>query len=279
MKNYYPGNEYHTPRGTSRALGDYLFLGSRWYFYFSIFGVVWRARRMALNNDFNDENWVDVSYQMLQCHEHCGAKCHFTGLDNISKHDGPVVFIGNHMSTSETFLMPSILVPHKRTTFVIKRSLLNYPFFGPVMRSRDPIVVGRSEPREDFKVVMEEGKKRLDNGISVVVFPQSTRMVDFVPEKFNTIGIKLAKKAGVPIVPFALKTDFWGNGTFLKEAGPIHRKSHIHIDFHEPMHVTGNGKKEHAEIISYIQQRLESWKNDSHGYDELIDIPGDKSDS
>lgn len=259
MKNYYPGNEYHSHEGTSRALGDYLMLGTRWYFYFNIFGVVWRARQMAVRGDFDDNNWIEISFQMLQVHERCGAVCHFTGLDNISKHDGPVVFVGNHMSTAETFLMPSIIVSRKKTTFVVKKGLMNYPFFGPVMRSRDPITVGRSDPREDFKAVINEGQKRLKDGISVVIFPQSTRMPVFNPENFNTIGIKLAKKAGVPVVPFALKTDFWGNGTILKDAGPISRKKEIHIEFAPPMEIKGTGKEEHAEIIDFIQNRLKKW--------------------
>ena len=259
MNNYYPGSEYHTPEGTSRALGDYLFLGTRWYFYFNIFGVTWRARQMALKGKFDNESWVDISFQMLQCHERCGAVCHFTGLDNIIKHDGPVVFVGNHMSTSETFLMPAILVPHKDTTFVIKKSLMDYPVFGPVMRSRNPIVVMRKDPREDFKVVMNEGRQCLENGVSVVVFPQSSRMVEFDPSQFNTIGIKLAKRAGVPVVPFALKTDFWGNGVILKEAGPLSREKEIHIEFAPPVMIDGNGKEEHSKIIEFIQDRLEKW--------------------
>ena len=261
MKNYYPGNEYHTPPEIQRSLGDKLCLGIRWYFYANIFKVVLKSRNLAVYNKFDDERWNEVSHQMLECHERSGAKCHFLGLDNISAHDGPVVFVGNHMSTSETFLMPSILVPRKRATFVIKKNLLDYPFFGPVMRSRNPIVVGRRDPRDDFKAVMLEGKKRIDENISVVVFPQSTRMTEFNPDNFNTIGIKLAKKCGVPVVPFALKTDFWGNGAILKEAGPINRKKDVYIEFAPPMTISANGKKEHSEIIDFIQDRLKKWNS------------------
>jgi 1-acyl-sn-glycerol-3-phosphate acyltransferase len=163
------------------------------------------------------------------------------------------------MSTSETFLLPSILVPRKKTTFVVKRNLLTYPIFGPVMRSRNPIAVGRRDPREDFKAVMREGMERLSEGISVVVFPQSTRMSTFDPEKFNTIGVKLAKKAGVAIVPFALKTDFWSNGTILKDCGPIYRDRDVHIQFAPPMDVAGSGKEVHASIIDFIQEQLREW--------------------
>lgn len=259
MKNYYPGDEYHTSPGTSRALGDYLCLGTRLYFCVNVFGVVWRARRMSLSHEFDDSNWVDTSFQVLQCHEESGAVCHFTGMNNISKADGPVVFVGNHMSTAETFLMPAILVPRKKTTFVVKKGLMDNFIFGPVIRAREPVVVKRQDPREDFKTVITEGQKDLENGTSVVIFPQATRMPVFDPEHFNTLGVKLAKKAGVPIVPFALKTDFWGNGKLWKEAGPLHRNLPIHIEFAPPITVSGNGKKEHKQIIDFIQTKLNEW--------------------
>ena len=260
MKNYYSGDEYHTAPGTSRAMGDYLCLGTRLYFCANVFGVVWRARRMALSNDFHDSNWVDTSFQILQCHEESGAQCHFTGLNNISKHDGPVVFVGNHMSTAETFLMPAMIVPRKKVTFVVKQSLMDNLIFGPVMRAREPIVVSRKDPREDFKTVMSEGLKKLKDGISVVRFPQATRMTTFDPEHFNTLGVKLAKKAGVPIVPFAVKTDFWGNGLLWKEAGPLKRHLPIHIAFAPPITINGNGKEEHQHIVDFIQKKLNEWK-------------------
>ena len=43
----------------------------------------------------------------------------------------PVIFIGNHMSTLETFVLPWIILPHRPLTFVVKRELLGYPLFPP----------------------------------------------------------------------------------------------------------------------------------------------------
>ena len=259
MNNYYPNDEYHTPESMERDILDRLFLGARFYFYSKIFRVTFRARSLALRDQYDDAAWVESSNDMRICHESCGARCHFTGLNHIDEREGPVVFIGNHMSTSETFLMPAIVVPRKRMTFVIKKDLLTYPFFGEVMRSRDPVVVGRRDPKEDFKAVMNGGVAHLGNGMSVVVFPQSTRMAAFNPDQFNSIGVKLAKRAGVPIVPFALKTDFWSNGAILKECGSIHRERDVHIHFGKPMDVAGTGKKEHSDIIDFIQERLAAW--------------------
>ena len=142
---------------------------------------------------------------------------------------------------------------------MVKESLLKYPFFGPVLGSREPIVVGRSNPREDLVAVLEGGEARLKQGRSVIVFPQSTRSSVFDPAHFNTIGVKLAKRAGVPVIPVALKTDAWGNGNLLKDFGPVDVKKTIHFEFGAPMRIEGTGKAEHQQITEFIINRLGVW--------------------
>jgi 1-acyl-sn-glycerol-3-phosphate acyltransferase len=128
------------------------------------------------------------------------------------------------------------------------------------MRSRDPIAVTRDNPREDFKAVMEGGIKRLEQGISIVVFPQTTRSSDFDASQFNTIGVKLAARAKVPVVPVALLTDAWGNGRWLKDLGAIDPKKKVYFDFGEPLTVKGRGAEEHQKIIEFIEGKLSEWR-------------------
>ncbi|MBW2177934.1 MAG: hypothetical protein JRH03_13480, partial [Deltaproteobacteria bacterium] len=52
----------------------------------------------------------------------------------------------------------------------------------------------------------------LQRNVSVLVFPQTTRGLRFDPDKFNTLGIKLARRAKVPVIPVAVKADAWGVG-------------------------------------------------------------------
>jgi len=156
-------------------------------------------------------------------------------------------------------VLPGLLAPHREVTFVVKESLVNHPLFGHVMRSRDPIVVGRTDPRKDFETVMTKGMELLSKGISIVIFPQSTRSVEFKPEEFNSLGVKLAKKAGAKVVPIALKTDFWGVGKVIKELGPLDSKKIIYFKFGEPFPVQGPGKEENQRIIDFIQTSLKEW--------------------
>jgi 1-acyl-sn-glycerol-3-phosphate acyltransferase len=177
----------------------------------------------------------------------------------MKKFEGPAVFIANHMSTLETFVLPCIIQPVKPVTFVVKQGLVDAPVFGPIMRSRDPILVGRTNPREDLKAVLEEGTKKLQTGQSIVIFPQSTRSFTFKPEEFNTLGIKLALKANVPVVPIALKTDAWGIGKIAKDFGPIDPGKKVYFAIGEPMTIRNRGAEEHQRIIDFIREKLDQW--------------------
>lgn len=260
QKGYFDSNTYHTPQKKTLSIKDRILIDNRLYFAFRYGSLVLRTRKEAIRKVYDTKAWTDSSFEILRFIEMTGGIFHITGMENITKSPGSVLFISNHMSTLETMILPSIIGPHRELTFVVKESLVKHPLFGDVMRSRNPIIVGRTDPRNDLEAVMNGGAELLKNGISIVIFPQHTRSVEFRPEEFNSLGVKLAKKAGVEIVPIALKTDFWGNGKLIREIGPLDHNKPIHIKFGEPIQVAGNGKEENQRIIDFIKSSLEEWK-------------------
>jgi 1-acyl-sn-glycerol-3-phosphate acyltransferase len=249
-------HRYRSPEGSPGLLAR---LSPGLSFWPGLFLVVWRASTLAKRHRYSDEQWSQSSLTTLRLLERAGVRLEVTGLEHVASVPGPCVFIGNHMSTLETFVLPVILLPFKRVTFVVKESLLTYPLFGHVMRSRDPIAVGRTNPREDLTAVLEGGAARLAAGISLVIFPQTTRTSAFDPQEFNSIGIKLARRAGVPVVPLALKTDAWGNGKFAKDFGKIDPAKRVHFAFGPPLRVQGRGAEEHEAIVAFITEHLRAW--------------------
>lgn len=256
---YFKGDKYQTT-GKKRIIFDRLFLNTRWYFVYTYVKVVLQARRLVGKGNFNMETFAKSSYKILQNIENCGGKVFIEGMDNIRKVEGPVVFISNHMSTLETFVFPCIIVPIKKVTFVIKGILTKIPAFGPIMKSLEPIAVSRENSRQDLINVIKQGKERIAQGTSVVLFPEGTRRIEFDPAKFNSLGIKLAKEAGVPVIPVAIKTDFWGNGKLIKDIGPVRRKEPICMTFGEPISISGNGKAEHKQVVEFITNKIEEFK-------------------
>jgi 1-acyl-sn-glycerol-3-phosphate acyltransferase len=256
---YFDSGSYDTPEKSVLSWKERAILDNRFYFTLKYVSLVFRTRRETLKKRFFTKDWADSSHYILKLIEKAGGKFHIRGIENIGKSIDPVVFISNHMSTLETMVFPGIIAPIREVTFVVKESLVKHPIFGPLMRSRDPIVVGRIDPRKDFETVMTRGLELLSKGISVVIFPQSTRSSVFKPEEFNSLGIKLAAKAGVDVVPVAIRTDFWGNGSLVKDLGPIDRNRPVNMVFGEPIKITGNGKAEHQIVLDFIESHLIEW--------------------
>lgn len=228
-------------------------------FYRKMASIVFRSSSMAKHQKYGNAEWAESSLEILRALEGVGIRFEITGLENLRALEGPCVFISNHMSTLETFVLPAIIEPLKDVTFVVKQGLVDYPVFRHVMRSRDPVTVGRTNPREDLKAVLEGGAERLKAGRSVIIFPQTTRTSVFDPETFNTIGIKLARKAEVPVIPIALKTDAWSNGRFLKDFGRIDPVKKVYFAFGRPLRIKGRGDEEHKEVLEYISSKLKGW--------------------
>ena len=252
---------YQTPKKDRLTFWEWLRLDSRIYFTWRLTKVLLSSRRLALKKKYKAPEWVESSFYVLRTIEKAGGRFDISGMDNITKHNGPVLFLCNHMSTLETFILPCIIASRMNLTFVAKESLVKLPLFKHIMMSCDPVVVGRSDPRKDLEAVMTGGAERLSKGISIVIFQQSTRSAEFKPEEFSSIGVKLAKKNNVAVVPVALKTDYWSNAKIIKVLGSIDRKKTIFIKFGEPFMINSSGKEDNNKIIDFIKSSLAEWND------------------
>ncbi len=252
----FPGDAYHSP-DTPVGLFARLFPSLR--FYFSVGRTVWTAGQAARAGKYDDARWIFDSLNTIRDLERVGVRIHIEGIEHFRGLPSPCVFIGNHMSTLETFVLPSLIIGYRDVAFVVKQSLMDMPQFGRVLAARHSIVVGRKNPREDLSAVLDGGAALLAQGISVVVFPQSTRSDVMDPALFNTIGVKLARRANVPVVPVALKTNAWGVGRLIRECGRIRPDRPVHFRFGPAMTIERTGKEEHTAIISFISNALREW--------------------
>ncbi len=229
-------------------------------FYRKLGWIVYSARNLALKGGYNQERWIRSSETVIEAMEDVGGRFEVEGLDALPPHDGPCIYLGNHMSTLETFTLPWILRKRHPLTYVIKKDLTELPVFKHVVLARTPIVVGRKSPREDLTLVLKEGEAKIKAGYSIIIFPTTTRTLHFDSSAFNTIGVKLARRAGVPVIPLALKTDAWrSDGWPIKDAGKIEPHQTVHFAFGPLMEVEGNGKVTNDAARDFIVEKLRSW--------------------
>jgi len=259
MSRFFPQDSYRTAADSPRALLDRLWPNPPLYFYASYILIVARARLLVARGRYDQDAWAHSAYAVLKLLERCSGRFHITGLDQIRSCTEPVVFIGNHMAGIEASIWPCLVPADMPIAFVVKASLLKYPVLGPVVASQQPIAIERSNPREDFEMVMTQGVALLNQGVSLIIFPQSTRTTRFVPSEFNSLGVKVARKANVQVIPVAVKTDFWQNGRRLRDFGPLDRRQPIHLAFGRPLLAAANGRDTHRAVVEFITRRLAEW--------------------
>jgi 1-acyl-sn-glycerol-3-phosphate acyltransferase len=231
-------------------------------FYRHMLREVFLASKNGKQGVLTEDKYALNAAGIIRGAERAGGRLEIDGFDNVPADGWPYVFVANHMSVLETFFFAAILYPKGDHMFVVKKSLTEYPVFKHVMNALDPVVVGRTNPREDLTEVLKKGTEKLQNGQSMIIFPQKTRAQRFEPSEFNTIGIKLARRAGVPVVPVALKTDFWGQGKLIKDFGGIFPEKTIHFAFGKPIEIKGKGQEEHEQIVKFIGEHYAKWEHE-----------------
>jgi len=150
------------------------------------------------------------------------AVCHIDyeveGLENIPKDRNGIVLC-KHQSTWETFLLP--LLFHKFAV-IAKRELVWIPFFGWGLASSDPITINRTNKSSAMQQILEKGKKCLQAGRWVLIFPEGTRTAPGHIGNYKLGGPRLAAATGYPVIPVAHNAGrFWPRRKFIKRPGKI----------------------------------------------------------
>ena len=159
--------------------------------------------------------WASVMLALLRiC---CGLGYSVRGLEKLPAE--PSVILMKHSSSWET-IAQLVLFPHQ--TWVMKRELVWAPILGWVIFCLKPIAINRKGGRVAVEQVIAQGRRRLDEGLWVVIFPEGTRVPAGQTKRFGLSGTLLAQAAGRPIVPVAHDAGyFWARRSLIKRPGTI----------------------------------------------------------
>ena len=184
----------------------------------------------------------------------CGLRHRVEGLHNIPEQ--PTIVLCKHQSTWETLVLPRYFSPQ---TWVVKRELLRIPFFGWGLATLRPIAIDRAAGRSALEQVLEQGKRRLAQGIWVVVFPEGTRVAPGEQRRYRLGGAVLAEKTGRAVVPVAHNSgDYWPRRGFLKRPGTIR------IVIGEPIESEGLGAVEiNVLAAKWIESTVRELRNNA----------------
>lgn len=119
-------------------------------------------------------------------------------ISNLPK--GPYVIISNHTSFLDVFLM-CLIFPKTPLVFMAKSELLSIPLFRTLFKYYHIPVYRKNRKKAAYSIIQSE--KKLDEGLSVVLFPEGGIIDGYAPRlaPFKNGAFKLAKDKGVAIIP------------------------------------------------------------------------------
>ena len=208
--------------------------------------------------------WAEFCFSAVTAPEALGMNVIVEGFENRLKVDGPVLYLCNHMSMTETILLPPVLLSFGPFSYVAKASLAHLPFLEKAADHMGMVPVGRKSPREDLMNVLSVGCERIGRGESFLIFPQGTRCAVFSRKRYSSIGAKLAERAGCPVVPLVVDTRCQPTRTrgclrkVFKDFGPVDTARDLRVAC-GPVLPTGKAKVLHEAAFDWMAAKLDSW--------------------
>ncbi len=158
----------------------------------------------------------------------------------------PYVFMANHASSLDIWAA-FVAIP-RRVRMIAKKQLARIPLFGWAMWAGRFIFIDRQNGVAARRSIDEAGQ-RIQNGESVLIFPEGTRTRDGTLGPFKKGGFHLAVKAGVPIVPVALR----GTRALMPRGSLLLRSGTITVVIGEPIFTQGLSDEERATLNDRVR--------------------------
>ncbi|MBM7614907.1 lysophospholipid acyltransferase family protein [Alkaliphilus hydrothermalis] len=156
-----------------------------------------------------------------------GGTVEVIGLENIPQ-DGAVLFASNHQGNFDIPLLLSSI--SKPIGFVAKVELERLPFINTWMKLLECVFIDRKDMRQSLRTI-STATEILKSGQSMVIFPEGTRSKGKEMQPFKPGSLRLAQKAGTPVVPVTISGSYRlmeGNNNRIKPA-------HVKIIFAPPV--------------------------------------------
>ena len=210
------------------------------------------------------ERWAQVCFSSVTAAESLGMCVSIEGFAERMAYKGPVVYLCNHMSMTETILLPPVLLAAGPFSYVAKASLAHLPFLEKAAEHMRMVPISRKSPREDLVSILRVGVERLGGGDSFLIFPQGTRCAVFSRRRYSSIGAKLAERANRSVVPIVVDTRCQPTrekGILRKvfhDFGPVDTSKDIRIAF-GPVIPAGKSRDLHEAAFDWMAGRLEAW--------------------
>ena len=183
---------------------------------------------------WSDSRWVHA-VQVWWSRSFCRLFWCFVSVDgkeNI-KPGQSYVFVSNHQSLADVFVIYGWLPVIFK--WIMKQELRKIPLVGTACAAAGHIFLDRKSRASALKSI-RAAEKTLQNGISVVIFPEGTRTETGEVGRFKRGAFHIAFELGLPIVPISLSgcLDVQKKGGIL-----VNLFRHVYMHIGEPIETKG----------------------------------------
>lgn len=177
-----------------------------------------------------------------------GTKVMVKGQEKLP--DEAVLFVANHQGLFDILLLLGHL--GKPVGFIAKKEIKKIPIINSWMELIHCIFIDRSDRRQSIRAI-NQGIGYLQEGHSLVIFPEGTRSRGRNLNEFKPGSLRLATKANVPIVPVAI------DGTYhmYEEGNNRVKASSISLTIEEPIYPEQYKDKNSKELAKQLQMAIE----------------------
>jgi 1-acyl-sn-glycerol-3-phosphate acyltransferase len=159
-----------------------------------------------------------------------------------------VIYASKHESALETYVLPSVI---PNSVFVLKKELTYVPIFGWAQALYGMIPVDRGAGGKVMRGLLKAVKQRIDEGRSLVIFPEGTRCKHLEVKGYKSGVLFIADSLDKPVVPVALNTGLrWAKASFLRKPGKVI------FEFLPPIRVSDYKNKK--EFLEELENRIET---------------------
>ncbi len=185
-----------------------------------------------------------------------GTKIEVIGRENIPD-DRPVLYVGNHRSFFDIVIGYRLI--KGEAGFVAKKEMEKIWFLSNWMKNLHCLFLDRDNIKEGLKTILT-GIDYVKKGISIWIFPEGTRNKGKGVLEFKEGSMKIAEKAGCPIIPVAMT----GTAEIFEDHFPWVKKSHVTVTFGEPIEIKNLEKEQKKFLGAYTRQIILSMLPDDY---------------
>lgn len=229
-----------------------------WYAYFAISLLfvtpkllkVKKLHKQGLHKEADQCAHEVTSKWALWQVNNSGAKVELYGVENLPK-DQNVVFISNHQGNFDIALFMSYIDVPKG--FISKIEIKKLPLIRTWMTYIHCVFMDRSSMRSAACSIVD-GIKIIQQGHSLVIFPEGTRSKGGPLSEFKAGSFKLATKPKVPIIPVTID----GSYKLMESQGGKVKPATVKMYIHPPISTAQLSKEELTNLPERVKTIIAS---------------------